>query len=782
MVFHESLNPERKFSLAIPLVFIAILGGTTGVVSLADSFSARGTYASNPQVMLAQSAAPSTSGATSGGQCQTTYESCLRTANSDVLRERCESNWKSCVANKCVEKDTAKADSCPQDSDCEMSCTESVSSTGGLLSCCKGGPQHINMCRKEVDGKCGAVLTKLPGGGIGSTDLTQADVEDMQEGIRMTQGQIAALEAEKVQFEASANAIGYDSDNLFPQQAKLDALNQQLTTQETAYDKISEIVNRPVTIKEIGPNGPYYTDSSGQPITPTGKQYNLYEQTYKEVGPNGPYNTNSSGEAISPTGKQPEFYAPPTNSTFQENPQYANWDVTDSRLAQLESVNQRINDLSIASANNPDFFTSDQSRELAGLENERRWLQNQLLPKADGSWTQQPGAFESDDNSNPLASAQPPAKTRSLRPDPRETPPASPATPPGTPDPKPQTPPGVTCVGVSQGDCWAKQQTPPGKQQTPPGGGQKTPDGGGGGGTIGKALGPMLEGLLKALGAPQPPSAPAQACSTDPNLYAQQQQQYQQQLQQYNYQLQQQQYQQQLNQYYAERNGGVPPPTQPPPVQPTPCTPSTGSQCKAQPQQPPASACSAGAWRATYSGACISGWQCISTEGPKAELSCEPEVADVGATLAITYGCSSGVASSSSFTVTTQPGGSATTTVKAPPRGTNTATYTLACTDNAKTTGAQCSVQVNKPSIILVANPKTVPANGTSLLSWLTTGMDSCVISSPDQADFTLRNSSNTSVTGAATTSPVTGSAGFLLHCETLAGGIRDATTTIQVQ
>ncbi|MDO8575947.1 MAG: hypothetical protein Q7R90_01390, partial [bacterium] len=81
-----------------------------------------------------------------------------------------------------------------------------------------------------------------------------------------------------------------------------------------------------------------------------------------------------------------------------------------------------------------------------------------------------------------------------------------------------------------------------------------------------------------------------------------------------------------------------------------------------------------------------------------------------------------------------------------------------------------------------VANPKTVQSGEISLLSWLTTGMDSCVISSPDQADFTLRNSSYTSVTGAATTSPVASSgAMFLLHCETLAGGIRDATTTIGV-
>ena len=73
----------------------------------------------------------------------------------------------------------------------------------------------------------------------------------------------------------------------------------------------------------------------------------------------------------------------------------------------------------------------------------------------------------------------------------------------------------------------------------------------------------MLQGLMKALGAPPPPpSAASQPCSADPNIYAQQQQQYQQQLQQYNYQMQQQQYQQQQNQFYADRYGTTPPPVQ----------------------------------------------------------------------------------------------------------------------------------------------------------------------------------------------------------------------------
>ena len=320
-------------------------------------------------------------------------------------------------------------------------------------------------------------------------------------------------------------------------------------------------------------------------------------------------------------------------------------------------------------------------------------------------------------------------------------------------------------------------------------GGAGTPDGSrtnnqnGGGSGFGSALSSMLQGLMKALGAPQPtPAAPSQPCSADPNIYAQQQQQYQQQLQQYNYQIQQQQYQQQMNQYYADRTGAPTPPVQPLPPQPSACTPSTGSQCREQPQQPAAASCTGG-WRPVYNGSCVTSWNCPTTgDAPTATLSCEPDLADVGQTLAITYNCSSGVASSSAFKVTTQPGGSATTTVKAPPRGTNTATYTLACTDNGKTTGAQCSVKVNRPNIFLVTNPQTVAPGEISLISWLTTGMDSCIISSPDQADFTLRNSSNTSVTGAATTSPIASStAMFQLDCITKGGMDKQATTSVSV-
>jgi len=171
-------------------------------------------------------------------------------------------------------------------------------------------------------------------------------------------------------------------------------------------------------------------------------------------------------------------------------------------------------------------------------------------------------------------------------------------------------------------------------------------------------------------------------------------------------------------------------------------------------------------------------WQCSNLG---AQLSCSPQTADVGMTLAITYSCAQGTATGQGFTASSTSG-TATTTVAAPPSGTNTATYGLTCTSGNQTSGAQCSVQINQPSIVLVANPATVPSGETSQLGWVTTGMQSCVISSPQDAAFTAQNASNTSVNGTATTLAASSTTSYLLHCETLSGGTKDATTTVTVQ
>jgi len=213
----------------------------------------------------------------------------------------------------------------------------------------------------------------------------------------------------------------------------------------------------------------------------------------------------------------------------------------------------------------------------------------------------------------------------------------------------------------------------------------------------------------------------------------------------------------------------------------------SGAACTAEPPRPNPAACS-GSWQADERDGCIRGWRCTPGGGgtgavavPVAEVTCNPQIADVGAQLTISYSCSTGTASSPAFTVGQQPSGSASLVVASPPAGLNTATYPLTCTNQGRTARAECSVQVSQPTIILVANPKTVPANGTSLIGWLTSGMKSCVVSSTDQSAFTAENAGNTSTSGVASSSPITAQTNFVLTCQTQGGGVRSATTTVTV-
>lgn len=297
-------------------------------------------------------------------------------------------------------------------------------------------------------------------------------------------------------------------------------------------------------------------------------------------------------------------------------------------------------------------------------------------------------------------------------------------------------------------------------------------------GGLGAGLNQMMQGLLGGLTKALTGAATGsgQTCSTDSNTYAQQQQLYNQQLQQYNYQLQQ--YNQQM--YYG--NGYM---SSSPPTPPQPCTPSTGSQCATAPAQPSASTCTSGSWKPTYTGSCVTGWQCVPTSGtsaPTASLSCQPRVADVGMTVAVTYACANATGSSAlGFSTGGALSGSATTTVVTPTAGTDSNTLTLTCANGSVTSSARCEIDVTKPSIVLVANPKVVKSGEATTIGWITSGMRSCIVSSPDLADFTARNASNTSVNGMASTSPLLAPAQILLHCVTLGGGTKDATTTISV-
>ena len=338
---------------------------------------------------------------------------------------------------------------------------------------------------------------------------------------------------------------------------------------------------------------------------------------------------------------------------------------------------------------------------------------------------------------------------------------------------------------------------PGGAGQQPPPQQEKNNSGGGLNDILKAMLGGMAKGL--AQGSAQQPAA--QSCSSDPNAFAQQQQQYNQQLQQYNYQLQQYNYQQQLGGggyqvvstnplVVVPSNNGYGGYGTPAPVPPQPCRQTSNSNtCPAAPAQPNPAGCQNGTWKpvTTQQGngyQCTSSWQCVPGGGvvPTAQLSCQPKVADVGMSIAISYSCGNATGSTGQgFDTGNQTSGSTTTIITAPPAGATGANFVLNCTNQGASAKAECSVQIGRPTIVLVANPKVVDPGSASTIGWVTSGMQSCVVSSPELPDFTEANAGNTSTSGMASTTPLTAPVHILLHCVTSGGGTRDATTTVGV-
>ncbi|MBV9159177.1 MAG: hypothetical protein JO019_01105 [Candidatus Kaiserbacteria bacterium] len=221
----------------------------------------------------------------------------------------------------------------------------------------------------------------------------------------------------------------------------------------------------------------------------------------------------------------------------------------------------------------------------------------------------------------------------------------------------------------------------------------------------------------------------------------------------------------------------------------TQCALSPQLQCPPPPNQPDPTLCQSGVWQQqsntnTSGQICVTGWQCVQngSSQPAAQISCQPQVVDPGMSVAISYSCTNSVTSDGiGFFSLHQLSGSTTTVAQLPASG-NTINYGIACVG---TTGAvatsTCNVQVSHPSIVMVANPQTVSRGTTSVVGWVTTGMNACTVSSPDMPDFTAHNAGIRATSGVATTTPIATTTRVVLHCETIGGGTRDATTTITV-
>ena len=244
MSLAEFLKKERRASPVLmfaSIVALGVIAGSFGIVA-----------PQHPEGLLAAAPTQNTSTASSeDGSCKKAYEKCLTDYSHWSERAaHCEKNvWMPCVTKKCVESEAKTgAEQCPKDSDCEMSCTESASGTGGLLSCCEGGPKLNNSCKKKIDGKCTPITA--PGqssgtGGPGSSgsaptptkeqlqqdlDALRVDQERLKKEISGWDGQYQACMFDKgTQCDLYKDLSG-DAQKVY---------NSTLTREEGLLDKIN---------------------------------------------------------------------------------------------------------------------------------------------------------------------------------------------------------------------------------------------------------------------------------------------------------------------------------------------------------------------------------------------------------------------------------------------------------------------------------------------------------------------------------------------------------------
>ena len=214
-------------------------------------------------------------------------------------------------------------------------------------------------------------------------------------------------------------------------------------------------------------------------------------------------------------------------------------------------------------------------------------------------------------------------------------------------------------------------------------------------------------------------------------------------------------------------------------------TGSDGNACPQPQQQPAASSCNVGTWQQQrQSNGCPTTWSCQTNTAntPTATLSCQPQTANVGMSISISYSCGNATGSSGTgFSTSNQLSGSATATVTTPASGATSINYALTCTNQSQTASAQCAVQVTQPSIVIIANPNSIAVGASSTVGWVTTGMQSCVISSPDNDAFTSANANNLSINGVVQTPVLTTPMTAVLTCQSTTGTTMQAIAPITV-
>lgn len=162
--------------------------------------------------------------------------------------------------------------------------------------------------------------------------------------------------------------------------------------------------------------------------------------------------------------------------------------------------------------------------------------------------------------------------------------------------------------------------------------------------------------------------------------------------------------------------------------------------------------------------------------GPVAQISCQPKIAQSGMKIAVAYGCANAsLSSSEQFSTGGRLWGA--TEVRLDPNLPNgTMIYALNCSDGIRTAVATCSVAVAKPFMLLTSQSSE---SGTAL-AWVTRGMDVCELHANTDASLTALFGNPVPQSGALAVPPVSGDTEVLLTCTSVSGEVREAQTVLR--
>ncbi len=161
--------------------------------------------------------------------------------------------------------------------------------------------------------------------------------------------------------------------------------------------------------------------------------------------------------------------------------------------------------------------------------------------------------------------------------------------------------------------------------------------------------------------------------------------------------------------------------------------------------------------------------------GPVAQISCQPKIAQSGMKVGIAFGCTNSVSSAGGGFSTGGLLWGATEDRIAENLPNGTMEYALTCSDGRRSASASCSVAVMKPFMLLSSQAVNMNAS----LAWVTRGMDQCDLSSPGNTELSARFENPVPQSGALTIPAITTDTEIALTCTSVSGTVSQMNTTV---